>query len=376
MSRTDRQTMKFNPVIEHLKTYEPGKPIELVVREFGIEPDQIVKLASNENPHGCSPKAAEAVRKSAHLMFRYPDDTMMALKSKLSERFGIDEKELIVGAGSDQIIEFACHAKLYGGAKILQSEITFAMYQIYAAQCGATVIKAPGVAHDLEAIYELYQKEEPEIIFVCAPNNPTGDCLDRVDIENFIEKIDHDTLVVVDGAYQEYAAYKDPRKALDPAVLIEKFPHVLYLGTFSKAYGLGGMRIGYGIARQEIVRSLYKLRPPFNVTTLSLVAAEEALEDEAFVQMTLRDCFEQMERYRDFARKHDIGVIESYTNFITFLLRDIDSTRLAEALLRRGIIVRDLKGYGLNAIRITIGKSEENSRFFETTEEILNNGVK
>ena len=242
---------------------------------------------------------------------------------------------------------------------------------------GAAVLKAPGVAHDLEAMYELYRKEEPEIIFVCAPNNPTGDCLDRVDIENFIEKIDHDTLVVVDGAYQEYAAYKDPRKALDPASLIEKFPHVLYLGTFSKAYGLGGMRVGYGIAQREIIRSLYKLRPPFNVTTLSLVAAEAALEDGNFVEMAVKECFEEMEHYKTFARKHGIEVIESYTNFITFLLEGItDSTELADALLQRGIIVRDLKGYGLNAIRITIGKSEENRRFFEAVEEILNNGAK
>ena len=369
--------MKFNPVIEHLKTYEPGKPIELVVREFGIGPDEIIKLASNENPHGCSPKAAEAVRRSAHLMFRYPDDTMMALKASLAARFGVDEKELIIGAGSDQIIEFACHAKLYGGSKILQSEITFAMYQIYAAQCGASVVRSPGIAHDLDAMYELYRKEEPEIVFVCAPNNPTGDCLDRVDIENFIEKIDHDTLVVVDGAYQEYAAYKDPRKALDPAALIEKFPHVLYLGTFSKAYGLGGMRVGYGIARREIIRSLYKLRPPFNVTTLSLVAAEAALEDRAFVESSLKDCFEQMTHYESFAADHGIRVIDSYTNFITFLLDGVaDSTTLADALLRRGIIVRDLKGYGLNAIRITIGKAEENRRFFDVTDEILKNGTK
>ena len=367
--------MKFNPVIEHLKTYEPGKPIELVVREFGIDPRDIVKLASNENPHGCSPKAAEAVRELAHLMYRYPDDSMMALKAGLCERFGIEEENLIIGAGSDQIIEFACHAKLYGGAKILQSEITFAMYQIYAAQCGATVIKSPGIDHDLDTMYALYREHAPEIIFICAPNNPTGDCLDRVDIENFIERIDHDTLVVVDGAYQEYAAFKDPRKAIDPAKLIEKFPHVLYLGTFSKAYGLGGMRVGYGIGSQEIIRSLYKLRPPFNVTTLSLVAAEAALQDRSFVAMTIDDCFEQMEAYVAFAERHNIGVIESYTNFITYLLDGVnDSTHIADALLRQGIIVRDLKGYGLDAIRITIGKRDENNRFFDAMKKLINSG--
>ncbi len=369
--------MKFNPVIEHLKTYEPGKPIELVVREFGIDPSQIIKLASNENPYGCSPKAAEAVRKAADLMFRYPDDTMTDLKNALAGRYGVENSNLIIGAGSDQVIELACRAKLYGGAKILQSEITFAMYQIYAAQCGAAVIKAPGVGHDLDAMFDLYREHEPEIIFICAPNNPTGDCLDRVDIENFIDAIDRDTLVVLDGAYQEYAAYKDGSKALDPAAMAAKFPHLLYLGTFSKAYGLGGMRVGYGIADEELIKGLYKLRPPFNVTTLSLIAAEAALADEEFVRMTLKSCFEQMKEYEAFAEKFGIEVIESYTNFITYILEGVtDSTELSDALLRRGIIVRDLKGYGINAVRITIGKPEENLRFFEEMQQLLDSGEK
>ncbi|MCF6200721.1 MAG: histidinol-phosphate transaminase [Hydrogenimonas sp.] len=367
--------MKFNPVIEHLKTYEPGKPIELVVREFGIDPSEIVKLASNENPYGCTPKAVEAVKRCADLMYRYPDDTMDELKRGLAERFGVEKSNLVIGAGSDQIIEFACRAKLYGGAKILQSEITFAMYQIYAAQSGANILRAPGIAHDLDAIFSLYKEHDPDMIFICAPNNPTGDCLDRVDVENFIDEIDRDTLVVLDGAYQEYASYKDPAKAVDPAALVAKFPHLLYLGTFSKAYGLGGMRIGYGIADESIIKALYKLRPPFNVTTLSLVAATEALKDEEFVKNSLKSCFEEMRRYEAFAENFGIKTIDSYTNFITLILDGVaDSSRLCDALLRRGIIVRDLKGYGMNAVRITIGKPDENSRFFEVAGQLLESG--
>jgi len=367
--------MKFNPVIEDLKTYEPGKPIELVVREFGIDPKDIVKLASNENPKGCSPKVAKAVADAATIMYRYPDDSMMELKGALCKRFGIDEKEIIIGAGSDQVIEFLCHAKLYDGAKILQSEVTFAMYQIYAAACGAEVIKAPGLAHDLEAMYKLYKEHNPEIIFICAPNNPTGDCLDLKDIENFIEKIDEDTLVVVDGAYQEYAAYKDSNKAINPVELISKFSNTIYLGTFSKAYGLGGMRVGYGIASEHIIKSLYKLRPPFNVTTLSLIAAVESLKDVEFVKESIKECFEQMNSYVEFAQSYGIEVIDSYTNFITYILDGInDSTYIADALLRQGVIVRNLKGYGLNAIRITIGKDSENQRFFNAMQELLKTG--
>ncbi len=181
--------------------------------------------------------------------------------------------------------------------------------------------------------------------------------------------------MIVDGAYQEYAAFKSANKALDPAELIGKFPHVLYLGTFSKAYGLGGMRVGYGIADPEIVQALYKLRPPFNVTTLSLIAAEEALKDEGFVRMSLEDCFDQMRRYEDFAQENGIETIDSYTNFITYRLKEpVNSTRLTDALLRRGVIVRDLAGYGLNAIRITIGRAEENDRFFEEMKLLLDSG--
>ena len=368
--------MRFNPVIERLQTYEPGKPIEEVVREFGIDPSGIVKLASNENPWGCSPRAREAVAAGADRMYRYPDDTMTALKEKLGARFGVPASRLLIGAGSDQVIEMACRAKLYEGAKILQSEITFAMYRIYAEQCGAEVVVSPGISHDLDVMYDLYRAHRPEIVFLCAPNNPTGDCLDRVDVENFIERIDGDTLVVVDGAYQEYAAFKDPRKAIDPAALVERFPHVLYLGTFSKAYGLGGMRIGYGIAREGVVQALAKLRPPFNVTTLSLVAAEAALDDEDFVQRSLQSCFSEMARYNRFAQEHGMAVIESYTNFVTLVLDGVtDATRLADALLRRGVIVRNLRGYGMNAVRVTIGKPEENDRFFEVASELLDRGA-
>jgi histidinol-phosphate aminotransferase len=363
--------MRFNPVLEGLNVYEPGKPIELVVREFGIDPSAIVKLASNENPYGCSPKAAEAIAANATQAYRYPDDAMVTLKSKLADRFGVESAQVIVGAGSDQVIELACRAKLAPGSKILQSEITFAMYQIYARQCGAEVIVSPGVAHDLDTMYTLYRQQRPDMIFICAPNNPTGDCLARVDIENFIEKIDEETMVVVDGAYQEYAAYKDPSKAIDPAALIARFPHVLYLGTFSKAYGLGGMRVGYGLANRPLLEALYKMRPPFNVTTLSLAAAEAAIEDEAFVRHTVADCFEQMADYEAFAERMGWQTIESYTNFITLLPGEKeDSSRLADALLRRGVIVRDLKGYGLNAIRVTIGRPEENRIFFETVETV------
>ncbi|SFV56566.1 Biosynthetic Aromatic amino acid aminotransferase beta @ Histidinol-phosphate aminotransferase [hydrothermal vent metagenome] len=188
----------------------------------------------------------------------------------------------------------------------------------------------------------------------------------------FLEKIDSDTLVVIDGAYMEYGAFKDASKRVTPKELIAKFENVIYLGTFSKAYGLGGMRVGYGIANANIIKELYKLRPPFNITTLSLEAASVALEDEAFVEHCIARNFEEMQRYEAFAKEQKIEMIESYTNFVTLLLNaDQDSTKLSDALLREGMIVRNLKGYGMNAIRVTVGTAEQNSRFFSLCSKLL-----
>jgi len=364
--------MKFNTVLDDIVSYEAGKPIELVVRDFGIESKDVVKLASNENPYGCSPKVQEAVTKVVANMALYPDDSMMNLKGALSKKFDIAENELIIGAGSDQVIEFAIHAKASKGSKILMNSITFAMYEIYAKQVGAEIVRTSSREHDLEEFYELYLEHRPEIIFICTPNNPTGDAIDAKALNDFLNKIDSETLVVVDGAYMEYTAFKDASKSVTPKALITSHENVLYLGTFSKAYGLGGMRVGYGIARADIIKAFYKLRPPFNITTLTLEAATVALDDEAFVQECIAKNFDEMGRYNDFAAKHGLEAIESFTNFVTLVFdEDRSASSLAQSLLEQGMIVRDLKGYGLNAIRVTIGTPAQNSRFFELAEALL-----
>jgi len=364
--------LKFNEKLKDIKTYEAGKPIELVVREFGIQPKDIVKLASNENPHGCSPKVQKAVGDIVANMALYPDDSMMKLKNALQARFEIEEKNLIIGSGSDQVIEFLMHAKANSNSKILINSVTFAMYEIYAKHIGAQIIRTQAQEHDLDEFYELYKSEKPDIIFLCTPNNPTGDAINAADMFDFISKIDSDTLVVVDGAYMEYAAFKDESKKVQPKDLIKKFENVIYLGTFSKAYGLGGMRVGYGISSPKIIKELYKLRPPFNITTLSLEAASVAVEDEEFVNNCIADCFDEMKRYEEFAKSKKIDIIESYTNFVTLCLNNNhDSSSIADALLKRGMIVRDLSGYGMNALRVTVGTKEQNSRFFELTDELI-----
>ncbi|MDH5464400.1 MAG: histidinol-phosphate transaminase [Thiovulaceae bacterium] len=365
--------MKFNEVLDDVAVYEAGKPIELVVREYGIDEKDIVKLASNENPFGCSPKVSEKIASIATKMALYPDDSMFELKAGLAKRFEVNEDQLIIGAGSDQVIEFAVHAKLGRGKKVLMNKVTFAMYEIYAKHVGAQIIKTDSTHHDLDAFYELYQEHRPEVIFICTPNNPTGDALEKDELYTFLEKIDSETLVVVDGAYMEYTSFADEKKSVDPKDLIETFPNVLYLGTFSKAYGLGGMRVGYGVSQADIIKVLYKIRPPFNITTLSLQAAITALEDEAFVTKSISHNFKEMQRFHAFAKSNNLDIIKSYTNFVTLMINDgRNSKQMAQKLLEKGMIVRDLTGYGLNAIRVTIGQEHENDAFFERFDRYCN----
>lgn len=364
--------MQFNQVLDNVTTYEAGKPIELVVREFGVNPNDVIKLASNENPYGTSPKVVEKIKGLVQNMFIYPDDSMYELKEALANKFDLTSKHVIIGSGSDQILEYCVHAKCEKGSKILMAKTTFAMYEIYGKQTGATIIKTADDQHNLEQFSKLYKEHGADVIFLCLPNNPLGECLDKDDVYAFLETVDKETLVVVDGAYQEYAAFKDEKKRIVPKDLIANFPNAIYLGTFSKAYALGGMRVGYGIAQPEIINAFYKLRAPFNITTLTLAAAIEALKDEEFVTSCIAKNFEEMTRYEEYAKERGFEYIPSYTNFITIKFGNkFVSKTVAQKLLERGVIVRDLTGYGQNAIRITIGRNEQNTKVFEQLDEVL-----
>jgi len=363
--------MRFNKVLENIKTYEAGKPIELVVREFGVKPEDVVKLASNENPIGTSPTVAETIRNHADKAHLYPDDSMFALKDALAQKFGVQEENIIIGAGSDQVLEFISRALLNETESVLMSAVTFAMYEIYAKQMGAKIYRTASYEHRYDEFMEAYRMYHPKIIYICTPNNPTGDATPKEEVLRIIEAVDRDTLVVVDGAYMEYAAAKDEAMAITPADLIG-YEHVIYLGTFSKAYGLGGMRVGYGIANTEIIAQLYKMRPPFNITTLSLAAAIAAAKDDAFVQESIAMHQEQIKRYEVFAKENGFTYIESYTNFITYLFPEtMDSTAISDALLQRGVIIRNLASYGMNAVRITVGTPRQNDIFFKHFSEVI-----
>jgi histidinol-phosphate aminotransferase len=368
--------MTYNSVLDNVQTYEAGKPIELVVREYGVDPKKIIKLASNENPYGVAPEVVDILQRKACNAYVYPDDSMYELKDSLAKKFQVDSSNVVIGAGSDQVIEFCVHAKCNTNSKVLMAKTTFAMYEIYAKQTGATTFKTPSDEHNLDEFREIYKSQGADIIFLCLPNNPLGECLDADEVYKFLDEVDPNTLVVLDGAYQEYAKYKDSKKEIIPSDVIAKYPNTIYLGTFSKAYALGGMRVGYGIANEDIIQTLHKLRPPFNITTLSLAAGIEALKHEDFVSKCIEKNFEQMSSYEAYAKKKGFRYIPSYTNFITIYLDGYNSKEIAQKLLERGVIVRDMTGYGFNAIRITIGTNDQNEKVFELLDIVLDESKK
>ncbi|MEO1942307.1 MAG: aminotransferase class I/II-fold pyridoxal phosphate-dependent enzyme, partial [Campylobacterales bacterium] len=249
--------------------------------------------------------------------------------------------------------------------------VTFAMYEIFGRQIGAEVVKTPSPTHKMEQFLELYKKYRPELIFICTPNNPIGEAVDRREVEWFLDGIGEETFVVIDGAYQEFAQFKDSKKGIPPKSLIHR-PNLLYTGTFSKAYGLGGARVGYGIGNREVIKALEKLRPPFNISSLSYWAAVEALRHWEWVQSYLKLNFQEMERYQQLADRLGFRFEPSYTNFILIYFHRPEE--LYHHLFRRGIILRNMGSYGLPALRITIGKPEENSRVIEEIERFYRRG--
>ncbi|EKR63162.1 histidinol-phosphate transaminase [Leptospira weilii str. 2006001853] len=362
--------IQFQSVLGSLKSYEAGKPIELIAREFGIDPNQIIKLGSNENPFGCAQPVIEAVQKAASKMSYYPDDSYSELKTALASKFDLTPDRIIPGNGSDQVLDFACRCVLGPGDSILINRITFAMYKIYALQCGAKVHSTETVLHDLNAFSDLAKSIRPKIIFLCTPSNPIGDALSKLDVYDFLRQIPSNTLVVIDAAYMEFGKKKDSNTFISAKEITDLFPNVFYTGTFSKAYGLGGMRIGYGIGSKELISNLYKMRPPFNVANLSALAATEALKNESHVESYLDNNLKEMKRYEKFAAEQNVEFVDSYSNFITFFARKRgkSSTEISQSLLKQGIILRDLRSYDLNAIRITIGRPEQNDRVLTALE--------
>lgn len=355
-----------NSQLRALGVYEPGKPIEETARELGVQPDQIIKLASNENPLGPSPKAIAAMRTALETSHLYPDGGGYYLRDALAKKLGVSREHLILGAGSNEIIEFLGHAFLDRGDEIIASEHAFVVYRLVAAVFGAQTIEVPSrdFGHDLPAMAAAITPKT-RVIFVANPNNPTGTLATQDEIDRFMEQVPPHIVVVFDEAYFEYL--DDPPDTLR---YIREGRNVVALRTFSKIQGLASLRIGYGIAPPDLIQVLQKTRQPFNVSGIAQTAALASLDDDEHRRETKRLTDEGREfLQREFAAMN-LQFIPSVGNFV--LVNVGDGGKVFRALLERHIIVRGLKGYKLPEwVRVSVGTMEQNRRCVAALREIL-----
>ncbi|MFD2704451.1 histidinol-phosphate transaminase [Salibacterium lacus] len=360
--------MKVKTQIIGMEPYKPGKPMEEVKQELGLS--EVHKLASNENPHGPSPAAADAAADAAGHPEIYPDGYAAELRSAVAVHLNIDPSQLIFGAGSDEVILMLCRALLTPETNTVMAAPTFSQYKHNAVVEGAEIREVPlkNGYHDLPAMLERVD-EHTRIIWVCNPNNPTGTYTTKEEFESFIEQVPSDVLVVSDEAYIEYVTAPDYPDTLS---LLEDYPNLMVLRTFSKAYGLASFRVGYGAGSKELVQALDPIRPPFNTTTIAQKAAAAALQDQDYVESCRRENREALDEFERFCESHGLSYLPSQTNF---LLMDtgIPGNTMFDSLLRKGFIVRSGEPLGFpDSIRVTAGTKEQNRLFLKALEESLN----
>jgi len=357
-----------NPHIRDLSPYEPGKPMEELERELGITGS--IKLASNENPLGPSPKAVAAIRAAAAGLHRYPDGASFALRERLAERLDVAEDQLVFGAGADEVLELLAKTFLRPGTEVVYAWPSFAMYPIVVKGMGATGIGVPlrpDWVHDLPALADAVT-ERTRLMFVCNPNNPTGTSVGAEEFDRFVSGLPDHVVLAVDEAYCEFARRPDFPDALAWA---RRRPGTIVLRTFSKIYGLAGVRIGYGVADSETASYLQRARHPFNVNRLAEVAALAALDDADHAAATRRNNSEGVEYLTAELRALGVEVWPTDANFL--LARAGSGTQ--QALLREGVIVRPLSGFGMpEHIRISVGLPEENERLVKTLQRLRETG--
>ena len=350
--------------VRRISPYVPGKPIEELAREYGLVESQIVKLASNENPRGPSPKVRAAIAAAATGVTRYPDGNGFALKQALSARFGVGLDQIVLGNGSNDILELATQAFLRPGDHAVYSQHAFAVYPLATQARGALGIEVPArdLGHDLAAMRAALTRET-RIVFIANPNNPTGTWLPPAEVRAFVASVPAGVLVVLDEAYNEYLRAD---QQANTASWIAAQPNLIVSRTFSKAYGLAGLRVGYGLADAGVADMLNRVRQPFNVNSIAQAAALAALEDEDYVAESARLNREGLVQLMDGLDAIGIAYLRSHGNFLLVRVADAgsDAAPVYEALLRAGVIVRPVANYGLpDWLRVTVGLPEENGRF-------------
>ena len=354
--------LPLSPFLKTLPIYQPGRPIEEVARELGLSADSIIKVASNENPFGPSPLAVAALQKAIPGVNLYPDGNAFYLKQKLAAKLGVETANLVLGNGSNEIIEFVAHALLGPGTDIVVSQYCFAIYPIVAKLFGADVVTVPAknYGHDLPAMLKAITTKT-RIVFVANPNNPTGTLAPREELIRFVNEVPDDVLLVMDEAYIEFL---EDAVDLIPLIRLGARKNLILMRTFSKIYGLAGLRIGYGIAAPELVSALEKIRQPFNANLLAQTAALAALDDEAHVHQTRQNNFGGLEFFAKAFRELKLEYVPSHANFI--LVRVGAGQQVFEAMQKLGVITRPMGGYQLPEwIRISIGTKSENARCLE-----------
>lgn len=348
------------PYIRAIAPYQPGKPISELSREMGIPEHDIIKLASNENPLGPSPKALEALAAGAQELARYPDGSAFALRAALAAHHGLDGAQVVLGNGSNDVLDMVARAFLAPGTSAVYAQHAFIVYPLATQSAGARGIAVPArdFGHDLAAMAAAVAADT-RVLWIANPNNPTGTYVSEDALKALLEAVPGNVLVVVDEAYGEYL---EPSDRMDTVSWIARHPNLVLTRTFSKAYGLAGLRVGYALAHPEVADLLNRVRQPFNVSTPGQLAAVAALGDEAFVARSRTLNAEGMRLLTEAFDVLGLAYIPSRGNFVTF--RAGDAAAVYQRLLRRGVIVRPIAGYGLPAhLRVSIGLPQENERF-------------
>ena len=359
--------MKPNEYVRDLVPYLPGKPVEELERELGIT--GAIKLASNENPLGASPKAIGAIRDRLQEINWYPDGDSFYLKNEIASKLGVKPENLIVGNGSNDVIEIAARTFMKPGDEAIMGQFAFIVYPLVTKAIGAVAVLSPmpELVHDLKDMYGRISSKT-KMIFLANPNNPTGTMVTKDEFEWFLEKVPEDIIIVVDEAYFEYVQSPEYPNSLD---YHECRPSVITVRTFSKIYGLAGLRLGYGAASNDIISYMNRVREPFNVNSLAQAAGIGALSDIEHVVKSREINKEGKDFLQSEFNKLAIKYFDSYTNFILIDLEQ-DPTAIYNALLADGVIVRPVGGYGLKThLRISIGLMEENKRFIEALKKFI-----
>ena len=351
--------------VRAIAPYQPGKPISEVARELGLQEENIIKLASNENPRGASPKAVAAMHKAVEETGRYPDGNGFALKAALSEKYGVTQDRIVLGNGSNDVLEMAARAFLAADTSAVYSEHAFVVYGIATQATGATGIVVPArkFGHDLDAMAKAV-RGDTRVVFIANPNNPTGTWEEPKVIRAFLEKIPSNVLVVLDEAYNEYL---EPEQRADAVGWIRAFPNLVVSRTFSKAYGLAGLRVGYGFSHPLVVDLMNRVRQPFNVSDIAQAAATAALFDDEFVAESMLLNRRGMKALTEGFARMGLSWIASHGNFVCVKVGK--GAEVFQRLLKQGVIVRPIGAYGLpEYLRVSIGTESENSRFLAALE--------